>query len=109
MAGPGALEQIIDNYVDNALEVAPAGTTVQLVVVAVEQTVEVHVVDQGAASPTNSAATPSTASGGRPTPRRAAPAWVSPSWPSWPRPPVVVPRCGGAGGGVDAMVRLPRR
>ena len=46
-AGPGALEQIVDNYVDNALEVAPAGTTVQLVVVAVAQTVEVHVVDQG--------------------------------------------------------------
>ena len=30
LAVPGAVEQIVDNFVDNALEVAPAGSVVEL-------------------------------------------------------------------------------
>ena len=32
MAVPGALDQIVDNYLDNAIAVAPEGTTVEIVV-----------------------------------------------------------------------------
>lgn len=46
---PGALEQILDNLVDNALGVAPAGSTVRISIRdgAAAGTVELHVVDQG--------------------------------------------------------------
>ncbi|CAI3801610.1 sensor histidine kinase [Pseudarthrobacter sp. MM222] len=46
---PGAAEQIIDNLIDNALAVAPAGSQVQLVVARGEQPgiTELHVLDEG--------------------------------------------------------------
>jgi signal transduction histidine kinase len=46
---PGALEQILDNLVDNALVVAPPGSTVRLSIQpgVTAATIEVHVVDQG--------------------------------------------------------------
>lgn len=43
----GAVEQIIDGYVDNALEVAPAGTTLRISVEHEGRSVVVHVVDEG--------------------------------------------------------------
>ncbi len=48
-AVPGALEQIIDNYLDNALDVAPEGSTIRLVAQASSAGagVEVHVIDHG--------------------------------------------------------------
>ena len=46
-AAPGALEQILDNLVDNALEVAPSGSHVQIVVQPTGEMIEVHVVDEG--------------------------------------------------------------
>ena len=48
-AAPGALEQILDNLVDNALDVAPPGTTVALSLHPDLEAgqVEVHVVDEG--------------------------------------------------------------
>lgn len=50
-AADGALEQILDNLVSNALEVAPAGSTVTVAVVAGDPWVELHVVDQGPGMP----------------------------------------------------------
>jgi signal transduction histidine kinase len=49
MAMPGAAEQIIDNLIDNALAVAPAGSQIELVVSqpGKDGTVELHVIDQG--------------------------------------------------------------
>jgi signal transduction histidine kinase len=47
LAVAGAVEQIIDNLVDNALEVSPAGSTLELVVKAGTHFVELHVVDEG--------------------------------------------------------------
>ena len=44
---PGAVEQIIDNLVDNALRAAPTETTVHVRVVAGVNVVELHVVDAG--------------------------------------------------------------
>jgi signal transduction histidine kinase len=46
-AVPGHLEQVLDNLIDNAVEVTPAGRHVQLVVANGGPTVEVHVVDEG--------------------------------------------------------------
>jgi signal transduction histidine kinase len=46
-AVPGALEQILDNLVSNALDAAPSGTPVSIRVVATDEVCEVHVVDQG--------------------------------------------------------------
>ncbi len=46
-AVPEALEQIIDNYVDNALGVAVAGNTVTITAVRRHDAVAVHVVDEG--------------------------------------------------------------
>jgi signal transduction histidine kinase len=43
----GALEQIVDNLVDNALEVSPEGSTVRLAAVPVGRVVELHVADEG--------------------------------------------------------------
>jgi signal transduction histidine kinase len=46
---PGAAEQIVDNLIDNALAVAPAGSQLQLVVARGEQPgiTELHVLDEG--------------------------------------------------------------
>jgi signal transduction histidine kinase len=46
-AGPGALEQIIDNLVDNAIEVAPDGSAVTISLRRQGDAVELHVVDEG--------------------------------------------------------------
>ncbi len=43
----GGVEQIVDNLVDNALDVSPAGSSLRLVVRAVDGSVELHVVDEG--------------------------------------------------------------
>jgi signal transduction histidine kinase len=47
LAMPGALEQILDNLVDNSLAVAPASTAIELSVRRCEQAVEVSVADRG--------------------------------------------------------------
>lgn len=44
---PGALEQIIDNLLANALRVSPPGTTITLATRPVPRGVELHVIDQG--------------------------------------------------------------
>ncbi|MEW2611151.1 HAMP domain-containing sensor histidine kinase [Streptomyces sp. NPDC047880] len=46
-AVPGALEQIIDNLLANALRVSPPGTTITLSTRPTPQGVELHVIDQG--------------------------------------------------------------
>ena len=46
-AVPGAVEQIIDNLVDNALEVSPPDATLTLSVVGGDTHVELHVIDEG--------------------------------------------------------------
>ena len=46
-AAPGALEQILDNLIDNALDVAPAGSEISVNAVAAGRTVELHVTDEG--------------------------------------------------------------
>jgi signal transduction histidine kinase len=43
----GALDQILDNLMANALDVAPAGTTVAVRVVPRDDAVELHVIDRG--------------------------------------------------------------
>lgn len=48
LAVAGAVEQIIDNLVDNALEVSPPGSTLRLVVEGGRHLVELHVIDEGA-------------------------------------------------------------
>jgi signal transduction histidine kinase len=47
LAVPTAVEQIIDNYIDNALSIAPAKSTLTVRVVKNSRSVEVHVLDQG--------------------------------------------------------------
>jgi signal transduction histidine kinase len=47
LAVGGAVEQIVDNYVDNALDVAPAGSTLRISVVPDRTGVALHVVDEG--------------------------------------------------------------
>jgi len=47
VAARGALDQVLDNLIDNALEVAPAGSTVQIAVRPRGEMVEVHVIDEG--------------------------------------------------------------
>ena len=47
IAVPNALEQIVDNYVDNALGVASEGDTISIVAQAYSGTVGVHVIDEG--------------------------------------------------------------
>jgi signal transduction histidine kinase len=46
-AVPGAVEQIVDNLVDNALEVSPAGSTLLLTARWNNDHAELHVVDEG--------------------------------------------------------------
>lgn len=48
LAAPQALSEIIDNYLDNAIAVAPAGTTIEVVVDDnAESRIAVHVLDRG--------------------------------------------------------------
>ena len=44
---PGAIEQIIDNYIDNAIEIVPEGTTITIEITKSETTATIHVLDQG--------------------------------------------------------------
>ncbi|MCE7882543.1 MAG: HAMP domain-containing protein [Actinobacteria bacterium ATB1] len=44
---PGAAEQILDNLLDNALKVSPKGSTIEVSAVARNDTVEIHVTDEG--------------------------------------------------------------
>ncbi|MGP3921938.1 ATP-binding protein [Streptomyces sp. 8N616] len=44
---PGALEQIIDNLLANALRVSPPGTTITLATTSTPQAAELHIIDQG--------------------------------------------------------------
>lgn len=44
---PTAIEQIIDNYVDNALSIIPEGTRLTIRIVRSSATTEVHVLDEG--------------------------------------------------------------
>ena len=50
-AVPGALEQILDNLVSNALDVAPAGSTVRIEAAGAHPGVDIHVIDQGPGMP----------------------------------------------------------
>lgn len=50
-AMPGALEQIIDNYIDNALDYAPAGTAITIVVTRSGSETAVAVMDHGPGMP----------------------------------------------------------
>ncbi len=47
IAVPGAIEQVLDNYLDNALEVAPEGSEIVLRTDVQEHHVELHVIDAG--------------------------------------------------------------
>ncbi len=47
MASAGALEQILDNLIDNALDVAPPDTTLAIEVLTQKDATEVHVIDCG--------------------------------------------------------------
>jgi len=56
LAAPGALEQILDNLLSNALAAAPDGTEIVVRVHVTGDTVEVHVVDRGPGMDANSRA-----------------------------------------------------
>jgi signal transduction histidine kinase len=43
----GAAEQVLDNFLANALDVAPAGSTITIRVVAAGDAAELHVIDEG--------------------------------------------------------------
>lgn len=47
MAIPNALEQIIDNYIDNALTVSPEGSKITIRVISAGSRATLHVLDQG--------------------------------------------------------------
>ncbi len=47
LAVPGAVAQVLDNYLDNALEVAPAGSRITLRTDAHEHSIDIHVIDEG--------------------------------------------------------------
>jgi signal transduction histidine kinase len=65
----GALDQILDNYLDNAIAAAPAGSTVEVVVDAPRPGSPACTSSTAAqGSPRTSSPTPSNASGARPTP-----------------------------------------
>ena len=46
-ATPGAIEQVIDNYIDNALEVVPAGTAITILINAESDLTQISVLDEG--------------------------------------------------------------
>jgi len=50
-ASPGALEQVIDNYVDNALEVVPENSRISIAAVRGPEFTTVHVLDEGPGMP----------------------------------------------------------
>ncbi len=50
-AVPGALEQIVDNYIDNALNASAAGNQITISVAAVDGWATVHVADRGPGMP----------------------------------------------------------
>lgn len=50
-AVPNALEQIIDNYIDNALAIAPDGSTISVIVEAGPTVTSLHVLDEGPGLP----------------------------------------------------------
>jgi signal transduction histidine kinase len=50
-AGRARLEQVLDNLLSNALEVAPAGSAIELAAVRSDGWVELHVVDEGPGLP----------------------------------------------------------
>ena len=45
------IEQVLDNYIDNALEVAPAHSTIEIAITADELTTTLHVTDEGPGLP----------------------------------------------------------
>ena len=47
LAVAGAVEQIVDNLIDNALEVSPPGSTLRLEVRGGTHVAELHVIDEG--------------------------------------------------------------
>ena len=47
LATPDRVSQVLDNLLDNALEVAPGGSTIRLAVVATPTGPTIHVADQG--------------------------------------------------------------
>ena len=51
MALPNVVEQVIDNYVDNALEVSPAGSTITIEILPQSDTTQLRVMDQGPGMP----------------------------------------------------------
>ena len=47
IAVPNAVEQIVDNYIDNSLSVSPEGSIIEVQIRASESSAELHVLDQG--------------------------------------------------------------
>jgi len=47
LAQPGAVEQLVDNLVDNALNASPAGTSIELAIERTGDEVRLHVLDRG--------------------------------------------------------------
>ena len=105
----GALPQILDNLLDNALVVAPAGSTIDVVVAAGADSTLVSVRDRvrGCRWPTGHG--PPTASGALPAPPAAVPGWGSRSWQSWPACPAGRSHSRSRGDGIGLLVevRLP--
>jgi len=50
-AAPGALEQVIDNYVDNALEIVPENSKISIVLARGTEFTTIHVLDEGPGMP----------------------------------------------------------
>jgi signal transduction histidine kinase len=48
---PGAVEQVIDNYIDNALEVVPSNSTITVEIAADSEFTKISVIDQGPGIP----------------------------------------------------------
>jgi signal transduction histidine kinase len=48
---PGALEQVIDNYIDNALEIVPANSTITVEIAADSEFTRISIIDEGPGIP----------------------------------------------------------
>lgn len=48
---PGAIEQVIDNYIDNALSIVPPNTTISVVITHDSKLATIHVLDEGPGMP----------------------------------------------------------